>query len=124
MRSMMGLTGLVAAALLPLPAGAGGNVVDGEAIFNRTCLNCHAAEIGVNKVGPSLHGILGRKSASIPDFNYSDALKASAKVWNAEEIDLYLSDPRGTMHGVRMFFKGLPEAQERADVIAYLATLK
>jgi cytochrome c len=113
-----------AAALLAIPAGAGGNVAEGEAIFNRTCLNCHAVEIGVNKIGPSLHGIIGRKSASVPDFNYSGPLKAADKTWDADELDAYLSDPRGSMHGVKMFFKGLPEAQQRADVIAYLATLK
>jgi cytochrome c len=123
MRLITGIA-VLAAALSTMPGGAGDNAAEGEAIFNRTCLNCHATEIGVNKVGPSLHGIVGRKSASVRDFNYSDPLKAAAKVWNAEELDGYLADPRSSMHGVKMFFKGLPEAQQRADVIAYLATLK
>jgi cytochrome c len=55
---------------------------------------------------------------------YSDSLKALNKSWDDKELDSYLSKPRGTVHGVKMFFKGLPSAQARADVIAYLATLK
>ena len=120
----IGATALAAATLLADAASAAGDVAKGRAIFNRTCMNCHSTKIGVNKIGPSLRGILGRQSASVPDFNYSEALKSANKVWNNEELDVYLSNPRGTMHGVRMFFKGLPEAEQRADVIAYLATLK
>jgi len=59
----------------------------------------------------------------VPDFVYSDALKATRKTWTEAELDAYLADPRGAMHGVRMFFKGLPDADQRADVIAVLKTL-
>lgn len=110
--------------VLASAAGASSDASKGKAIFNKTCRNCHSTEIGVNKIGPSLRGILGRRSASVPDFNYSDVLKAANKVWDDKELDVYLSNPRGTMHGVRMFFKGMPDAQQRAHVIAYLATLK
>jgi cytochrome c len=101
-----------------------GDATAGKAVFERTCRNCHASEIGVNKVGPSLWNVVGRMPASVPDFIYSDAIKASKDVWNETTLDAYLADPRGDIHGVKMFFKGLPEAKDRADVIAYLRTLK
>ena len=101
-----------------------GDATAGKAVFERTCRNCHASEIGVNKVGPSLWNVIGRTPASVPDFNYSDAMKANKEVWSATTLDAYLADPRGDIHGVKMFFKGLPEAKDRADVIAYLQTLK
>jgi cytochrome c len=101
-----------------------GDATAGKAVFQRICQNCHSTEIGVNKVGPSLWNVVGRKPASVPDFVYSDAMKANKDVWNQTTLDAYLADPRGDIHGVKMFFKGLPEAKDRADVIAYLQTLK
>ena len=100
------------------------NVVAGKEIFSRTCQNCHATEIGVNKVGPTLWNVVERKMAAIPDYNYSPAMKAETGVWTEKELDAYLADPRGDKHGVKMFFKGLPNAQDRGNVIAYLRTLK
>jgi cytochrome c len=120
------LIGTVALAMTTLVATAGwaaGDVSRGKEIFRRTCINCHSTEIGVNKIGPSLHGVVGREVAIVPDFIYSDALKATRKTWTEAELDAYLADPRGAMHGVKMFFKGLPDADQRADVIAYLKTL-
>jgi cytochrome c len=98
--------------------------VSGSAIFQRTCQNCHAVEIGVNKVGPSLWNVVGRQPASVPDFAYSDGMKANKTSWTVSSLDAYLADPRGDVHGVKMFFKGLAEPKDRADVIAYLLTLK
>ena len=78
----------------------------------------------MNKVGPSLWNVVGRQPATVPDFTYSDAMKSNKAVWNTSSLDAYLADPRGDVHGVKMFFKGLPEAKDRGDVIAYLRTLK
>jgi cytochrome c len=103
---------------------ASGDSVNGRSIFERTCQNCHSAEIGVNKIGPSLWHVVGRQPASVPDFVYSEAMKANKTIWTVTSIDSYLADPRGDIHGVKMFFKGLPNADDRADVIAYLQTLK
>lgn len=103
---------------------AEGDLAAGRAIFQHTCENCHSAVIGVNKVGPSLWNIVGRKPASIPDFAYSDAMKANKEVWTTTALDTYLADPRGDVHGVKMFFKGLPNPADRANVVAYLQTLK
>jgi len=103
---------------------AEGDPAAGKAIFQRTCENCHAAAIGMNKVGPSLWNVVGRKPAAVPDFAYSDAMKANKEVWTPTALDAYLADPRGDVHGVKMFFKGLPNPADRADVIAYLQSLK
>ena len=85
--------------------------------------NCHSNEIGVNKVGPTLRNVVGREPGTVPGFEYSDAMKANKAVWTTSSLDAYIADPRGDIHGVKMFFKGLPAAKDRADVIAYLETL-
>src|SRR6516162_6945676 len=101
-----------------------GDPIVGKAIFQRICQNCHSNEIGVNKVGPSLWNVVGRQAGSVPGFEYSEAIKANNVAWTTSSLDTYLADPRGDIHGVKMFFKGLPAAKDRNDVIAYLETLK
>ena len=108
-------------------AAQAGDVEHGKEIFSHTCTNCHSTHIGVNKVGPSLFDIVGRPTASLPDFEYSKPLRDLATTqpnWNEKAIEAYLSNPREEVHGVKMFFKGLPNDQDRLDVIAYLNTLK
>ena len=120
----------VAAAAALLGAGqarADPDAAHGQAIFKQTCGVCHSSEIGVNRIGPSLFGVVGRPIAAIQDYVYSDTLKSmrgSWGQWDDTTLDAYLSNPRQVLHGVKMFFKGLPEASDRADVIAYLRTLK
>jgi cytochrome c len=96
---------------------AAADAANGKRIFGVTRHNCHSSDIGVNKIGPSLHAVVNRKAASAPDFNYS-ALSASDVVRNEPELDVYLSNPRGTIHDVKMWFKGLSDPHDRADVIA------
>jgi cytochrome c len=106
---------------------AEGDAPAGKAIFERTCGNCHSAQIGVNKIGPSLWDVVGRPIASLPDYNYSQKLlsmRGEWKEWNRQNLDRYLTNPREVLHGVKMYFKGLPDAKDRADVIAYLETFK
>jgi cytochrome c len=103
---------------------AAGDADVGKVIFSKTCGNCHSVDVGVNKVGPSLYGIIGRKAGVVQGYEYSDALKNSDKVWTVEQLDIYLSNPLGTLHGVKMNFKGLPAENQRADVIAYLQSLQ
>lgn len=110
-----------------LAAEASGNPVNGKAIFQRTCANCHSTEIGVNKIGPSLWGIIDRPIAVVPDYTYSETLrerKTDWQVWDVAALDVYLRNPREAVHGVKMFFKGLPAQSDRLDVISYLKTLK
>jgi cytochrome c len=106
------------------PAYATGDASEGQELFHAKCNICHSPEAGTNKVGPSLHGVLGRKAGALPDYSYSDAMKSSGKTWDEASLDSYLANPRGTIPGVKMMFPGLPEAGDRANVIAYLGTLK
>ena len=115
---------LMLAGIASSASAAEGDAAAGKAIFQRTCENCHAAVIGMNKVGPSLWNVVGRKPAAVPDFAYSDAMKANKEAWTPAALDAYLADPRGDVHGAKMFFKGLPNPADRANVIAYLQTLK
>ena len=125
-RLMLGACYVVVLAAAGTVVANVGNPEKGKAIFQRTCANCHSTEIGVNKVGPSLWGVVGRPIASVPDFPYSEKLRqlrSEWQVWDVSALDVYLRDPRA-VHGVKMAFKGLPNDTERADVISYLITLK
>ncbi|GGF01710.1 cytochrome C protein [Aliidongia dinghuensis] len=104
-------------------ARADGDATAGQVIFKK-CALCHSPDTGVNKIGPSLHGIVGRHSASIANFNYSPAMKAFDKTWDAAQLDTYLTDPKSVVPGTKMIFPGLKEEKDRQDVIAYLSTLK
>lgn len=115
---------VMASVALGAAAANAADIAAGKEIFGRTCQNCHSIEIGINKVGPSLWDVVGRPAASVPDYQYSEAMKANKAPWTEAALDAYLADPRGDVHGVKMFFKGLHEPKDRADVIAYLASLK
>lgn len=117
----------IAAALLALafaaPARAAGDPVAGKAVFAR-CGICHKTQAGKNFIGPSLFGVVGRKSATEPGFSYSDAMKKADKTWDPATLDKYLTDPRAMVPGTKMIFPGLPKEEDRQNVIAYLETLK
>ena len=94
---------------------------NGEKVFKQ-CMACHSIKAGENRVGPSLHGIIGRTAGQVAGFSYSTANKNSGKVWNEETIFTYLEAPQKFIPGTKMAFAGLKQAQDRADVIAYLKT--
>jgi cytochrome c len=98
-----------------------GDAAKGEKVFGQ-CKTCHVAEKGVNRVGPSLHGVIGRTAGSIEGFKYSPANKNSGIVWSEEQLFTYLEAPQKTIKGTYMAFAGLKNPQDRADVIAYLKT--
>ncbi|MES2860647.1 MAG: cytochrome c family protein [Pseudomonadota bacterium] len=102
-------------------AGLTGDAVAGERIFAQ-CRTCHSIDEGVNRVGPSLHGIIGRHSGMVAGYNYSTANKASGKTWDNETLFAYLENPRAYIPGTKMAFVGLRDPQQRANVIAYLNT--
>ncbi len=96
-----------------------GDLASGRKIF-RQCETCHVTTIGVNKVGPSLHGIIGRHSGTVPNFRYSAANKKSGITWTPQELFVYLENPQKRIPGTFMSFTGVKNPQQRADVIAYL----
>lgn len=96
----------------------------GETIFKRTCAACHTVEPGKNKIGPSLAGVVGRKSGSVEGFKYSDAMKKADVTWSEENLQKYLADPKGFIPGNRMAFAGLKKEDERKAVIEYLESVK
>lgn len=96
-----------------------GDADKGKAAF-ATCMTCHAIEAGVNKIGPSLHGVVGRPAGSIAGFAYSTANKTSGITWSPEKLFQYLENPQRVVPGTKMTFPGWTDPQKRADVIAYL----
>jgi cytochrome c len=122
---MRTVTMLAAAiALLPAAAWAAGDAEAGKTAFNRRCAVCHSVAEGQNKVGPSLHGVVGRHSGSVPGFNYSPAMKSANKTWDPQTIDTYLQDPKALVPGNRMILAGIKDEAERQNIIAYLETQK
>jgi cytochrome c len=111
---------LGACCILAVPAASAADDAErGKALFEQ-CAPCHSLEAGKSEVGPSLHGLLGRQSAS-EDFNYSPAMRRATITWTPELLDAYLANPQsGVFRGNRMPFSGIPDSQARADLIAYL----
>lgn len=113
---------LALAALLASPmmlAHSAAQAQDGARIYNQ-CKACHSLDAGVNRVGPSLAALEGRVAGAVDGFRYSDALKDSGIVWDADTLDAYLADPRGNIPGNRMAFRGIRDEGQRAAVIEYL----
>tara|TARA_B110000285_G_C15023919_1_gene563102 strand:- start:109 stop:651 length:543 start_codon:yes stop_codon:yes gene_type:complete len=97
-----------------------GDATHGEKVFKK-CSACHiVAKGGKNLIGPALYGIVGRASASIPDYAYSSALKAHGKNWSFEELNAFLLKPRSYIKGTKMAYAGLRKNKDRASVILYL----
>lgn len=117
----LALVGLV----LLAPTVATADVAAGERVFKR-CQACHEVGDGAqNKAGPQLNGIIGRPFASISEFDYSSSLQAmgeAGRVWTAEELDGFLTNPRDHVKGTSMSFAGLRKPEDRAAIVAYLGS--
>ena len=115
--------GLVLAAALPALGQDAASTPDaGALVYRQRCQNCHALPPAKSPLGPSLVGVVGRPAAS-GEFAYSSALKATDLIWNDAALDRYIAAPTREVPGTRMIL-GLPDAKQRAAVIAYLATLR
>ena len=116
--------GLAAALLLSGGAQAAGDSAGGKAIFARTCQNCHSTDIGVNKIGPSLYNIVGRQSASIPDYNYSAAMKGANRYWTEAEPIVPLQPSQYDAWGQDVFQgSAQPERPGRRDRLFAVAAI-
>ena len=87
------------------------------------CAGCHRRTPGVNKIGPSLAGVVGSKSGTVPGYDFSAAMKNANITWDDATLDKFLANPAGFVHGTKMFVN-LPNETDRQNVIAYLSTLK
>jgi cytochrome c2 len=112
------------AAVTLLLAAAGAACADGDAARGEKrfeeCATCHSTQAGVNGVGPSLHDVFGRKAGGLDDYRYSPAMKRSGITWTPQALETFVADPQKAVPNNRMPFAGMPDAADRADLIAYL----
>ncbi len=112
---------LVAVLVLALgPPARAQDVHAGERVFRTQCSICHSAKPGRTVIGPSLFGVVGRHSGSVPGFHYSEANRRSGLTWDRSTLDRYLTKPQQVVPGTLMTFPGLHDPEQRADVIAFL----
>jgi cytochrome c len=103
------------------PSPPPGDVARGMALYQQRCTACHAVDS--NKIGPAHRGVVGRRVGSLPGYKYSDELARSRLRWTPQTLNAWLEDPEQLVPGQRMGFQ-VESAVERADLVAYLATLK
>ena len=114
------IQGLVMLAIVNAGAAFAQDAKRGQKLFDE-CAACHAPERGAtNTVGPALHGFMGRKAGDGENFRYSPAMKRSGITWSADTLNNFIADPQKVVPGNRMPYSGLPNAKDRADLIAYL----
>jgi cytochrome c2 len=96
-----------------------GDAQRGAQVFAQ-CKVCHSLEAGKNVLGPSLHGLIGRKAGSVPGYAYSPAMKNANVTWNDDTLSKYLADPKAFVPGDKMVFAGIKDPTKLGDLIAYL----
>ncbi len=107
---------MLIATLHPSSGRAAGDAARGAKVY-QDCMLCHSLD--QNEIGPRHRGVFGRKAGMVAYYDYSAALKASNIVWNEATLDRWLTDPQAFVPGTKMTFS-VDEAQDRADVIAFL----
>jgi cytochrome c len=113
---------LCAAALAAVAAGAAradGDAARGEKKFEE-CQACHSLDRDAAGVGPSLYGVFERKAAVLSGFRYSPAMKRSGITWSPQTVETFIADPQAVVPANRMPYAGMPNAGDRADLIAFL----
>ena len=123
----MSISSTSVAVALMLAVGASNALAQDDAVSRgkkqfATCGVCHSVA-HANGVGPYLNGIVGRAAGSVDGFHYSRAMKA-AGTWSTTRLDAFVAEPQHAVPGTAMPYAGMPDAKARADLIAYLATLK
>jgi cytochrome c len=110
------LSAIATLSLGPSAGLAAGDRAAGQQFFVTHCSPCHATEPGLNKIGPSLSGVVGRKSGSEPGYNYSPSLRAANITWDEKTIDQWLQNPTGDVHGSKIFIT-VPNDEERRTLL-------
>ncbi|SPA43591.1 Cytochrome c2 precursor [Cupriavidus taiwanensis] len=124
-RTLATLLALTAFTAIPTAAMAAADLQAGKALFATRCASCH--HVGRNAragFGPQLNGIFGRAAGSTPDFQYSDAMRASKVVWSHDTLRAFVRSPGKVVPGTKMRFWGLGDDQQITDLLAYLETFK
>lgn len=104
------------------PAAAQQDKAAGQLAFNNACRTCHTVKEGDNRLGPSLHGVVGREAGSLKGFGFSEAMKQSGIVWDEAKLDAFMANPEAVVPGNSMKpFGGVGDPEERKSIIAYLA---
>ena len=116
---------IAAMLVLAANAAAAGDVAAGKAVFGK-CAACHVADATTNKLGPHLADVIGCTAASLPDYNYSKAMKdagAAGLKWDETTLAEFLAAPRKKVPGTKMAFVGLKKPEEIDNLIAFLGSL-
>ncbi len=116
-KALVGGVGL--ALVMTASAEAAGDPKKGEQVFNQ-CKACHSLEPGKNGIGPTLHGLIGRKAGTVSGYSYSAAMKNAGVVWNEDTLKKYLADPHKFIPGDKMIFAGIKNEAQLDDLLAYL----
>jgi cytochrome c len=105
-------------------SGWAGDAGAGKSVFQSSCAICHSVQPGQNKIGPTLFGLVGRKTGVVAGYSYSPANESANLTWDNATLEKYLEAPRTFMPGTKMTYAGVKDPAKRADLIAYLDTLK
>jgi cytochrome c len=105
--------------LTPASSSAAADLINGRLLFAQ-CQTCHSTDVKETLNGPTLKGLWGRKAGSVLSFKYSPAMKALDITWSEATLDKFLTKPTAMVPGTLMVYSGLPRAEDRADIIAWL----
>ena len=104
-------------------AASAADTAGGQQIFKAQCGICHLVAAGVNSIGPTLFGVVGRSAGGVPGFQYTADQKKLGVTWDAATLDKYLTNPRAMVPDTTMIYAGLKDDADRTNLIAYLETL-
>ena len=97
---------------------------DPQVAFNNSCRTCHSAKEGDNRLGPSLHGVVGRKAGTAAGYKFSASMQGSNIVWDEKTLDAFITNPDQVVNGNAMKpFGGIADADQRGQIIAYLKSI-
>jgi cytochrome c len=112
--------GVLLLAMLPVAAQ---DKPDGQLLFNNSCRTCHTLKQGDNRLGPNLHGIVGRKAGALTDYGYSGSMKNAGLVWDKATLDRFIANPDQVVPGHNMKpYGGIASAEDRATIVRFLET--